>query len=100
MGGNFPIAMDIHPVVNVSWQDALAYADWVGKRLPTEAEWEKAARGNDERPFPWGDRFVEGERCNSSNVVGATTPVDEYPDGVSAFGLWDMSGNAWEWCAD
>ena len=97
---NYPAGLDLHPVVQVTWQDAVAYAAWAGKRLPTEAEWEKSARGTDERPFPWGDRFVEGERCNSNNMVGTTLPVDEFPDGRSPYGLWDMSGNTYEWCAD
>jgi len=98
--GTFPSGLGNHPVVNVSWQDARAYAEWCGARLPTEAEWEKAARGTDERPYPWGDRFVEGDRCNSNSLVGTTTQVDEFPDGRSAYGVWDMAGNVNEWCYD
>ena len=98
--GTFPTGTAQHPVTNVSWQDAMAYAEWRGARLPTEAEWEKAARGTDERPYPWGSRFVEGERCNSNNMIGTTTPVDEFPDGKSFYGLYDMAGNVYEWCAD
>ncbi len=98
--GTYPVGTSRHPVVNVSWEDANEYARWRGKRLPTEAEWEKAARGNDGRLYPWGNHFVDGERCNSNNLVGTTTPVDEFPLGRSPYGAWDMAGNAYEWCAD
>ncbi len=98
--GTYPAGLARHPVVNVSYHDARAYADWMGARLPTEAEWEFAARGDDERLYPWGNRFVDGERCNSNNMVGTTLPVDEFPLGRSPFGVWDMSGNVYEWCWD
>ena len=97
--GTYPTGLARHPVTNVSWHDAKAYAEWMGGRMPTEAEWEKAARGTDERLYPWGSRFVD-DRCNSNNVVGATLPVDEFPLGRSPYGLWDMSGNVYEWCED
>jgi len=89
-----------HPVVQVIWHDAVAYAEWAGVRLPTEQEWEKAARGVDGRVYPWGDEF-DPTRCNTrESGVRTTTPVDRYsPDGDSSCGCADMAGNVWEWTA-
>ena len=87
-----------HPVESVSWYAAVAYAKWVSKRLPTEAEWEKAARGGFVgKKYPWGDSIDSG-KANYDRNVGGTTPVDKYPP--NGYGLYDMAGNAFEWCLD
>jgi formylglycine-generating enzyme required for sulfatase activity len=101
-----------HPVVHICWDDAVAYAKWAGKRLPTEAEWEFAARGGLERkPYTWGDELLPGGQWQaniwqgkfpSENTLAdgfrATAPVGSFPP--NGYGLYDMAGNVWEWCAD
>jgi formylglycine-generating enzyme required for sulfatase activity len=88
-----------HPVVGVSWRDALAYCRWAAKSLPAGLQWEKAARGPAGTAYPWGDSPAPS-RCNvRESRVKATTPVDWYDNGVSAFGAYDLCGNVWEWCA-
>ena len=90
-----------HPIVNVTWEEARAYAQWAGGDLPSEAQWERAARGTEGRKYPWGDTFDSSKLwCSKEKVgdAGGTTAVGKY--GVSPAGCTDMAGNVWQWCLD
>jgi formylglycine-generating enzyme required for sulfatase activity len=114
-----------HPVVSISWNDSVAFSKWLSKRtgipfkLPTAAQWEKGARGTDERIYPWGNDIPDGTRANYADIhfwkkyddsrkanknvddgFIETSPVGSFPPGASPYGLMDMAGNVWEWCYD
>lgn len=101
--GNPPQGWELHPVTDVTWYDAMAYCRWLSQMtgktitLPSEAEWEKAARGDDGRTYPWGNKF-DPMRCNTRELgIGSTTPIGVFPNGASPYGVLDMCGNVWEW---
>jgi formylglycine-generating enzyme required for sulfatase activity len=89
-----------YPVVQVTWNDAAAYCGWLGRRLPTEAEWEKAARGEQARLYPWGNNPPESTLANYGDLLGGIAPVGNYPGGASPYGALDMAGNVYEWVQD
>ena len=100
-GRTFPKQKADHPVVCVDWADAQAYAEWARCSLPTEAQWEKAARGPSGLIYPWGKDWDQSKCRNDKNKGGETTAtVHAYPEGASGYGTYNQSGNVWEWCAD
>jgi formylglycine-generating enzyme required for sulfatase activity len=102
--------VDNHPVVQVTWHDAFAYCEWLteklkdcGRRvaLPTEGQWEKAARGTDERAYPWGNEDIDPNKANYFETgISSTSPVGCFPYDSTPYGIIDMAGNVWEWCQD
>jgi serine/threonine protein kinase len=89
-----------YPVTYVDWNQAMAYCEWAGRSLPSEAQWEKAARGTDGRNYPWGNTAPDANLANYKQNIGDTTAVGSYPSGASPYGIMDMAGNVWEWVAD
>ncbi|MCB0074356.1 MAG: formylglycine-generating enzyme family protein, partial [Caldilineaceae bacterium] len=95
-----PRNLENHPVIFVSWNDARAYAIWAGKALPTEAQWEKAARGESGLKYPWGREDPTLELANFGRTNKSPVAVDAMPNGASPYGVLGMAGNVWEWCED
>jgi len=96
----YDVGKERYPVVNVTWTESLLYAQWLGCSLPTEAQWEFAARGTEGRKYPWRSEELTPEHANYNWNVGDTTPVGLYPKGATPEGVHDLAGNVWDWCSD
>lgn len=100
LNGTYRAGEEQFPVVNITWEEARQFAKWAGKRLPSEVEWEYAARGTDRRLYPWGDEWKPDRANTERGAAGLPMAVGSFPNGASPFGLLDMCGNVWEWTAD
>ena len=97
---SFPEEIAAHPVTNITWREAFAYCAWADRQLPTEAQWEKAARGPSGQPYPWGDEYEKGKANMGIEGDRKTMPVGSYPSDVSPYGVFDLAGNVMEWARD
>jgi formylglycine-generating enzyme required for sulfatase activity len=100
VGGQIPDGLEDHPVTDITWSEAWSYAAWAGKLLPTEAQWEKAARGTDGRLYPWGNEYEKGMANVGVDGARKIMPVGSFPKDVSAYQVYDMAGNVMEWTRD
>ncbi|MFQ5455390.1 MAG: formylglycine-generating enzyme family protein [Nitrospirota bacterium] len=99
-GRTFPEGRGNYPMTTVNWYQAKRFCEWMGKRLPTEEEWEKAARGTKGSEYPWGNKFDKTKANTGESMIGDLAPVGSFESGKSVYGVYDMAGNVWEWVED